>query len=61
MFVKFLQDAEAITEKGSEILFQAGQESELSEASAERWIRRGIAVIAEKKAPRKKRTTKKAK
>lgn len=52
MKVKFVSDALARTEVGTEKLFSAGDIQDLNDASAERWIRRGIAVAtSESSAP----------
>ncbi len=59
MRVKFLLDARATTENGPEVLLQAGQEADLPEASADRWIRRGVAKIAAERPSKKKRAKKK--
>ena len=59
MRVKFLLNATAVGENGPEVLFQADEEVDLPEASAERWIRRDAAVEVSKVA-KKKRTKKKA-
>lgn len=67
MKVKFVSDAIIRTEVGTEKLFSQGDVVDLNAASAERWIRRGVAadvtvVTAEDKpAPVTKKAKKKAK
>lgn len=46
MKVKFKSDAIAVLEKGPTTLFAAGDVQDLNPASAERWIRRGVAEPA---------------
>ena len=45
MWVRFLQDRTVLEADGSvEVAFKAGQEIDLTDTSAERWIQRGIAI-----------------
>lgn len=64
MKVKFVSDAVAITEKGAETLFSTGDVQDLNSASADRWIRRGIAVVhsgpSAEPAPTSKKVSKKS-
>jgi hypothetical protein len=42
--VRFVSDANAILESGPQTLFNTGDVQDLNPASADRWIRRGVAV-----------------
>ena len=61
MKVEFVSDATVMVEGKSETLFSTGDIQELNGASAERWIRRGVAVQATNKPASKKTAKKKAK
>ena len=61
MKVKFITDATAITDKGPETLFEAGDVQDLNDASADRWIRRGVAELFSETPATKKTSKKKTK
>lgn len=61
MKIKFTADAVAILEKGPEKLFEQGDIQDIPTASADRWIRRGIAVAFDgEEKPAAKKVSKKA-
>ena len=58
MKIKFTQDAVATLREVPEVVFQSGAIEDLAPASADRWIRRGVAVEVSDETPKK--VTKKA-